>query len=82
MPEGGVNTNVMTPFESFFNDATEFANFNANFPGLNFNDAALYPNGIANITIAVVPVPEPVTGALGLLSLGTVGFVTRRRFTA
>jgi len=79
--EGGVVTSVVDnpPFTNFLNQP---ANFATDFSNLNFNDTALYPNGIARITISFVPVPEPITGALGLMSLGALGLASRRRLLA
>lgn len=46
--------------------------------GFNFNDASLYPNGIATITISAVAIPEP-SSLTALLALGTCGLLRRRR---
>jgi hypothetical protein len=43
---------------------------------LNFNDAALYANGIATVTISAVPVPAALP--LLLTGLGALGFLRRR----
>ena len=37
---------------------------------------------VGRITISVVPTPEPITGALGLISLGALGLASRRRVLA
>lgn len=76
--ENGVITNVVgDPFAGF-----------ANIPGgfdtsiLNFNDAALYANGLATITFNVVPAPVPVPAALPLAISalgGMFGFMRRRK---
>ena len=74
--EGGVVTNVVgDPFAGFLSQ-----------PGgdlsiLNFNDAALYPNGIATVTLSVVPAPVPVPAALPLAMSACAGlfaFMRRR----
>ena len=74
--EGGVVTNVVgDPFAAFLSQ-----------PGgdlsiLNFNDAALYPNGIATVTLSVVPAPVPVPAALPLAMSACAGlfaFMRRR----
>ena len=50
-------------------------------PGFDFNNEALYPNGIATVTITAENVPEPSTlaiwGVLGLIG-GTLGYRRRR----
>ena len=46
--------------------------------GFNFNDAVLYPNGVATITISAVAIPEP-TSLTALLAMGTCGLLRRRR---
>lgn len=87
--QGGVNANVSNsdPFANFLNKP---ANFDTNFASLNFNDDALYPNGIASITISVVPedpnsqdpqsVPESST-TVGLMAMAGLflGAGLRRR---
>ena len=66
--EGGVNTVVLgDPFTS---------DLLSSFPNLNFNDAFAYPNGIANVTLTVLPstsapVPEPSTLGLSILGIAT-----------
>ena len=54
------------------------------FPNLDFNDASLYPNGIATVKITVVgdpsPVPEPSTIALSILGFAAVVGMGRRRY--
>ncbi len=65
--ENGVNTNV---------NGNPFENFGISTPAaFNFNDAGLYPNGIATITITAIP--EPTTAVLAML--GIAGGVMRRR---
>ena len=74
--EGGVITNVIgDPFAAFLSQ-----------PGgdlsiLNFNDAGLYPNGIATVTLSVVPAPVPVPAALPLAvsALGGLFAFMRRK---
>ena len=44
----------------------------------NFNNADLYQNGIATITISAVAIPEP-TSLTALLAMGTCGLLRRRR---
>ena len=58
-----------------------FADFGIAVPDeFNFNDVALYPNGLATVTITAVPVPEPSAMGLGLLGLfGIVRLARRRR---
>jgi len=69
--ENGNITNVFDdPFAGFANIPT-----GADLAPLNFNDAALYTQGIATITITAVPEPT----VLGLLGLGLGGLVLRRR---
>ena len=46
-------------------------------PNFDFNDASLYPNGIATVTITAVP--EPATGLMALLASGAIGMLRRRR---
>lgn len=76
--ENGVITNVLgDPFAGFANIP---AGFDTSI--LNFNDAALYANGLATITFNVVPAPVPVPAALPLaLSAlgGMFGFMRRRK---
>ena len=75
-PEGGVIGNVLgDPFTS---------DLLSGFPGLNFNDSSLYPNGIASVKLTVLadpanPIPEPSTIALTILGLGTIVAVKRRK---
>jgi len=72
--QGGTITSVLSadPFSAF-----------ANIPmggvpaSLNFNDGALYPNGIARITVTLIP--EPSTALLLALMTGFVGLKRRRR---
>jgi len=69
--EGGVNANVLgDPYAGFLNVPT-----GVDFGPLNFNDTALYGNGIATVTITAVPEP----GSLGFLALGLGGLFLRRR---
>lgn len=47
-------------------------------PNFDFNNAALYPNGIATVTISVVP--EPSAGLMTMMGIGGfLGLVRRRR---
>ena len=74
-PQGGVNENVLgDPFTP---------ELLASFPDLNFNDAALYPNGIATVKLTVVPsaspVPEPSTIGLAIMGFGALIGIARRR---
>lgn len=59
------------PFADFLN------NNGLDLSALNFNDANLYPNGIATVTITAIP--EPSTVVIGLLGAVGVGIVARRR---
>jgi hypothetical protein len=70
--EGGVNANVMgDPFAGFLNTpgGVDLSLFN-------FNDASLYANGIATISIRVVPIPAALP--LFACGLGALGFVRRK----
>ena len=61
--ENGVVANVSDPFGSAMSllDAH---------PNLNFNDSSLYPNGLATVTVSVVPEPSSILlGGLGMLGL-------------
>lgn len=76
--ENGVNANVSNPFANFLNRP---ANFDTIFASLNFNDATLYPNGIARVTIsrvATVSESSPVGGLLALGLLGLFALVKRK----
>ncbi len=68
--EGGVNANVLSAY-------AEAPSILAGHPELDFNDALLYPNGIASVTVSVVP--EPSTWALLGMSLVAVSFLVRRQ---
>lgn len=70
--ENGVVALVDNPFAGFLNAPGGF-----DFAPLNFNDSALYPNGIASIRISAASVPIP--GTLGLASLGLLALFTQRR---
>ncbi len=52
--QGGVNINVSDPFANFENRPD---NFDTDFANLDFNDATLYPDGIARVTISVLEEP-------------------------
>ncbi|MEM7466383.1 MAG: spondin domain-containing protein [Pseudomonadota bacterium] len=75
--ENGVITNVVgDPFAAFLNQP------GGDLSVLNFNNAALYPNGVATITFNVVPAPVPVPAALPLAASafgGLFAFMRRRR---
>ncbi|MEA5533411.1 spondin domain-containing protein [Crocosphaera sp. XPORK-15E] len=82
--QNGVVTNVadpIIPFADFLNRPDDF-----DFANLNFNNTALYPNGVARVTISVVPdqppeeavsVPEPGATA-GLFAFGGLLLVRQR----
>lgn len=76
--ENGVNTTVNDPFANFLNRP---ANFEIDFANLDFNDANLYPNGIARVTITRVSVPESSTtvGLIAIAALFFLGNSLRRR---
>ena len=71
--EGGVNANVVgDPYANFLSqDLADGVDFSL----LNFNDANVYGNGIATITITAVPEPT----SLGVVALGLGGLFLRRR---
>ncbi len=73
-PEGGVVTNVANPFDGFLNAPGGFT------PGnLDFNNASIYPNGVATIRVESAGVPEP-GAAFPLAALaGTMMWYRRRR---
>lgn len=69
--ENGVITEVTgDPYTGFLNTPA-----GADFGPLNFNDAALYPNGVATVTFTAVPEPT----SLGFVALGLGGLFLRRR---
>jgi hypothetical protein len=73
--EGGVISNVIgDPFAGFLNNPGTGA-------ALNFNDLATYANGIATVTISVVPAPVPLPAALPLAisAIGGLFAFARRR---
>ena len=73
--ENGVNANVLDPFAGFLNAPLD-ADIDPQFAQLDFNNRALYPNGIATITITAVPEP----GSFAALTvMGTILFARRRR---
>ncbi|MDJ0509681.1 MAG: spondin domain-containing protein [Crocosphaera sp.] len=80
--QGGVNANLINPYAiqpgvddpngPFANTPVGFAD---NFPNLDFNNTALYPNGIARITITAVPESSTTLGLMlmsGCFLLGKV----------
>ena len=75
-PQNGVNAIVLgDPFTP---------ELLSDFSSLNFNDPSLYPDGIATVTLTVLPdslppIPEPSTIALAALGLGAVLGIKRRR---
>ena len=71
--ENGVNANVITPFSDFQGIPADFL---ATQSELLFNNAALYPNGLANITVTVVPEPA-LNGIGGLLGMALLGLWRR-----
>ena len=71
--EGGVNGNVVTPYSDFLNTP---ANFISDYANLKFNNIALYPDGIANVTVTVVP--EPTGGTLFGLALSCLALLRRK----
>ena len=72
--ENGVNVNVLTPYSDFLNTPD---NFLSDLSELKFNNSALYPNGVANVTITVVP--EPASASLLVFALPLLGLLRRRR---
>lgn len=70
--EGGTISFVDDAFGNFLNSPEGF-----DFAPLNFNDASLYPNGIATIEITAASVPLP--GTLALAGLGILALVGQRR---
>ncbi|MFK8014171.1 MAG: spondin domain-containing protein [Gammaproteobacteria bacterium] len=69
--ENGLVSAVDNPFGNFLNaDGLDLAL-------LNFGNASLYANGIATVTITVVPVPAALP--LFAAGLGALGFFRRRR---
>ena len=74
--EGGVVSNVANPFAGFLNAPGGFTVGN-----LDFNDSAIYPDGVATVRIeAIRPtgVPEP-GAALPIAALGLMAFLRRRK---
>lgn len=67
--EGGAVTNVANAFSGFANSA------GVDLAGFDFNNASLYPNGIATIRITAVPEPSSMTA----IALGLAGIGLRRR---
>ncbi len=74
--ENGVVTNVTAadPFSAFLNQPVGFGT-DPDVDALNFNNASLYPNGLASVTIRVVPEPA----SLAMLGCGVIGMLRRRR---
>jgi len=68
--ESGVVTNISNPFANFLNAPGGF-----DFSDLDFNNTSLYPDGIATITISVVPEPASIAA----MGLGLVGLTMLRR---
>lgn len=66
--ENGVVANVADPFGSAMSLLDAHSN-------LNFNDAGLYPNGLATVTVSVVPEPSSIL----LSGLGVLGLLAVRR---
>lgn len=72
--ENGVNTNIAgDPYAHFANNPGGLS------PNLNFNDISLYPNGIARITLTVVPEPGMASLFLGCFGPVVVNFLRRPR---
>lgn len=67
---GTISAVTGDPYAGFLNTPA-----GVDFGPLNFNDAALYPNGIATVTITAVPEPT----SLGIIGLGLGGLFLRRR---
>ena len=67
--ELGVNANVTDPYAAA-------PSILASHPELNFNDIALYPNGVATFRVTVIPEPS---SALSASLLGGAGLVACRR---
>lgn len=65
--EGGINANVSAPFANFLNRPTDF---DSNFANLDFNNSTLYPNGIAQVTLTVVPEPLTILGVSSAVGFG------------
>lgn len=71
--ENGVVAAVFDPFADFLNRP---ANFDTDFSAVDFSDRALYPDGIATITVTVIPEPS----SMALVAMGTVcGLIHIRR---
>lgn len=81
--ENGVNANVLgDPFNDFIimNSVGEVLNIAANvLPNLNFNDASLYSNGIATISITASPVPLPAGAPLFISAMAALAAIARKR---
>ena len=71
--ENGVNANVVSAY-------AEAPSIRDAHPNLNFNDGGLYANGIATVSVQVVP--EPASFALGLVGLFGLACAGRRRRAA
>ncbi len=73
--QNGVVANVAgIPFGGFLNDPSDL-DTNAAAALIKFMDSGLYPNGIATVTIEVVPEP----GAAALVAIGAAGLMPWRR---
>jgi hypothetical protein len=65
---------VAFPYADFLSRPVDFE---TTYPNLDFNDELLYPEGMATVTITVVP--EPSTAMLTALAAIGTGAAARRR---